>query len=107
MMRSPHPRPQVFTPSDILVGVLAATAVQLQRPAALDLAAKSCEALFADYPAPDSWHPAIDPEHAKAAITFAGRAFKLGELTKAEYDFVCTKARRAIILGLTPRRIQL
>lgn len=107
MISTQQPRPQVFTPSDILLGVLAATAVQLQRPAALDLAAKSCEALFADYPAPDSWHPAIDPEHAKAAISFAGRAFKLGHFTKVEYDFVCTKARRAIILGLTAREIQL
>lgn len=100
-------RPQTFTPADMLAGILAVTAVQLQRPAALDLAAKACEALFGDYPAPANWHPKIDPEHAQAAITYAGRALKLGAVTKPEYDFVCDKSRRALILGLTAREFSL
>lgn len=107
MIAVPQQRPQTFTPSDILVGVLAATAVKLQRPGALALAATACEALFGDYPAPANWHPRIDPEHAQAAIVYAGEALRIGAVSKPEYDFVCNKSRRALILGLTAREIQI
>jgi len=91
-------RPKDVSKRDLLVGVLACTAVELKMHPALDIAAKACEPLFADYP-PDAnrWYPVITLEHARAAIAYAGRAFKFGAFTQEEYDFVCDKARKAII----------
>jgi hypothetical protein len=44
-----------------------------------------------------NWFPVIDAHHAQAAIAYAGRARKIGGLTTEEYDWVCDKARRAIL----------
>ena len=43
------------------------------------------------------WYPIITPTHARAAIAYAGRAFKCGALTPDEYDWIVEKARKAII----------
>ena len=91
-------RPQGVTKRDLLVGVLAGAAVASGFHPALDIAAKACKPLFDDY-APDMrrWFPIIDSSHARAAIAYAGRTFRLGALTKDEYDWICTKARMAIL----------
>jgi hypothetical protein len=102
------PRPPGVTKRGLLVGVLAASAAAAGIHPALDIAAKACEPLFGDF-VPDMrrWYPIIDPAHARAAISYAGRAFKLGALTKEEYDWVCDKARRAIIHGKPQRAFAL
>ena len=74
-------RPQAVTKRDLLVGVLACTAVQLKMPAALDVAAEACSPLFEDYaPDPKRWYPIIDVPHAQAAIKYAGRALRFGAI---------------------------
>lgn len=84
----------------MLAGVLAAAAGQLKLPASLDVAAKACEPLFADYqPDMRRWFPIITPMHARAAIMYAGRARAAGALTADEYDFVCGACRRTIFAG--------
>jgi hypothetical protein len=94
------PRPAGVTKRDLLVGVLAASAVTVGIHPALDIAAKACEPLFEDYlPDMRRWYPIITPTHARAAIAYAGRGYRLGALTQEEYDWVCTKARMAIIHG--------
>jgi hypothetical protein len=92
------PRPPGVTKRDLLVGILAASAVTAGIHPALDTAAKACEPLFEDYtPDPRRWYPIITPTHARAAIAYAGRAYKLGAITREEHDWVCTKARMAIM----------
>ena len=91
-------RPQGVTKRDLLVGILACTAVELKLHPALDIAAKACKPLFEDYaPDPSRWYPIIDSKHAQAAIQYAGRALKLGAISKDEHDWVCEKARMAIL----------
>ena len=82
---------------DILVGVLAGGAVAAGLHPALDIAAKACEPLFAEYPPDDrTWYPRISPTHARAAIAYASRAFQTVALTREEFDWVCVKANMAI-----------
>ena len=91
-------RPQAVTKRDLLVGVLACTAVQLKMPAALDVAAEACSPLFEDYaPDPKRWYPIIDVPHAQAAIKYAGRALRFGAINQEEYIWICEKARMAIL----------
>lgn len=90
-------RPRGWTHRDMLCGVLAATAVHMKLPAALDVATKACEPLFGDRPVPTNWFPAISTTLAREAIGYAGRALRFGAMTKAEYDFVTDKARRALV----------
>ena len=101
-------RPKGVTKRDLLVGVLVGGAIAAGLHPSLDIAAKACEPLFEDY-APDMrrWYPIITPTHAKAAIAYAGRAFRSGALTQEEYDWVCTKARMAIIHGKPQRNFAL
>ena len=91
-------RPAALMKRDLLVGVLAGGAVAVGIHPALDIAAEACLPLFEDY-VPDMrrWYPIITPTHARAAIAYAGRAFKYGALTPDEYDWICEKARMAII----------
>ncbi len=91
-------RPAGLTKRDLLVGVLAGGAVAAGIHPALDIAADACLPLFEDY-VPDMrrWYPVITPTHARAAIAYAGRAFKYGALTPDEYDWIVEKARKAII----------
>ena len=101
-------RPEGVTKRDLLVGILAGGAVAAGIHPALDTAAKACEPLFEDYlPDMRRWYPIITPTHARAAIAYAGRAHQLGALTKEEYDWVCTKARMAIIHGKPQRNFAL
>lgn len=91
-------RPQAVTKRDLLVGVLACTAMQLKMPAALDVAAEACSPLFEDYaPDPKRWYPIIDVPHAQAAIKYAGRALRFGAINQEEHDWICEKARMAIL----------
>jgi hypothetical protein len=95
----PHlTRPAHISKRDLILGLLTATLVDAQVPGALRIAAKACDALIGDF-APDMrrWYPVIGPHHARAAIIYAGRAYKFGALSKEEYDWVCTKARMAIL----------
>ena len=96
-------RPDGLSKRDLLVGILAGSAVASGIHPALEIAATACEPLFEDY-VPDMrrWYPIITPTHARAAITYAGRAFRCGALTPAEYDWVCEKARMAIIHNGSP-----
>lgn len=93
-------RPQGVTKRELLVGILAGGAVAAGLHPSLDIAAKACAPLFEEY-APDMrrWYPIITPTHARAAIAFAGRAHRSGALTQEEYDWICTKARKAILHG--------
>ena len=93
-------RPTGLTKRDLLVGVLAGGAVAAGIHPALDIAADACLPLFEDY-VPDMrrWYPVITPVHARAAIAYAGRAFRCNALTPEEYAWVCEKARKAIIHG--------
>ena len=101
-------RPEGVTKRDLLVGILAGGAVAAGIHPALDTAAKACAPLFEDY-VPDMrrWYPIITPTHARAAIAFAGRSHRLGSLTQEEYDWVCTKARMAILHGKPERSFAL
>lgn len=96
-------RPNGLTKRDLLVGVLAGAAVVADIHPALDTAAKACEPLFGDY-VPDMrrWYPVIDSAHARAAIAYAGRAFKSGALTTDEYEWICEKCRKAILYERVP-----
>ncbi len=83
---------------DLLVGVLACTAAQLKLHRALDIAAEACSPLFEDYtPDPKRWYPVIDANHAQAAIKYVGRALRFGAINQEEHDWVCEKARMAIL----------
>ena len=101
-------RPEGLSKRDLLVGVLAGSAVAADIHPALDIAATACEPLFEDY-VPDMrrWYPIITPTHARAAIAYAGRAFKCGALTPDEYDWIVEKARKAIIHGKPTRNFAL
>ena len=101
-------RPPGVTKRDLLVGILAGGAVAAGLHPSLDIAAKACAPLFEEY-APDMrrWYPIITPTHARAAIAFAGRAHRSGALTQEEYDWICTKARMAIIQGKPQRAFAL
>lgn len=91
-------RPPNLSRRDLLVGVLAGAAVAAGIHPALDIAAKACEPLFEDYvPDMKRWFPVISKEHARAAIAYAGRAFKYGALEPDEYDWIVEKARMVII----------
>lgn len=99
------PRPKGVSKRDLLVGILGVTAVTLDKHPALDIASKACEPIFAlpeGAMIPKNWYPVIDIAHARAAIAYAGRALKLGALTQEEHDWVCEKARRAIMQGDAP-----
>jgi len=101
-------RPEGLSKRDLLVGVLAGGAVSADIHPALDIAATACEPLFEDYiPDMRRWYPIIDPAHARAAIAYAGRAFHHGALTPEEYDWICDKARKAIIHGKPSRNFAL
>ena len=91
-------RPPGVTKRDLLVGVLVGGAIAAGLHPSLDIAARACEPLFEDY-VPDMrrWYPIITSTHARAAIAYAGRAFRSGALTQEEYDWVCSKARMAIL----------
>ena len=91
-------RPANISKRDLILGLLTATLVDAQVPGALCIAAKACDALIGDFePDMRRWYPVIGPQHARATILYAGRAYKFGALTKEEYDWVCTKARMAIL----------
>jgi hypothetical protein len=91
-------RPEGVTKRDLLVGILVGAAVAVGHHPALDIAATACEPLFEDYPPNmQRWYPIITPAHAQAAIAYAGRTYRAGALTQEEYDWICTKARMAIL----------
>ncbi len=94
-------RPTHLSKRDILVGLLTVTAVKLKLP--LHIAAEACEPLF-EQPAlvARNWYPIIDPAHAQAANTYAGRALRREAITREEYDWVCAVARRAILKPARP-----
>lgn len=98
------PRPEGCCRRDILCGVLAVTAAELHMPTPMDVATDACAPLFADVLPDRHWFPMIDPAHARAAIAYAGRAFKRGHITQPELDFVCEKARRVLVRGLPTRQ---
>jgi hypothetical protein len=98
-------RPEGYSKRDLLVGLLAVTACKLGLPAPLDLAAKVTEPLFGDYVPGERWFPLIDPAHARLAIHHATKLARDGYFTKEECDWICDKARKAIIHGLPNRQM--
>jgi hypothetical protein len=91
--------PPEFSKRDLLVGLLAVTGAQLHIPCALDAAAKATEPLFQMVPPNERWFPLISPVHARQAIFHATRLLRDGYFSKEECDWICAKARLAIING--------
>jgi hypothetical protein len=92
------PRPFTFTKRDVLVGVLSACLVpMLGKAQALETTVTACEPLFKSFPPGERWYPILDAQQCRAAIAFAGRAYKFGALTKEEYDYVVGRARRRLL----------
>lgn len=90
-------RPKGWTNRDVLCGVLAAAARELNLPASLDVAAKACEPLWTGQRINDDWFPDISPEHAREAVAYARQALAADAITKGEFDFICAKTRRVLV----------